>query len=1358
MASPVFQSVNFLDPWGTIPPGTKDQGVQVTLSNPNKAPASNYFLIGRLLQGNRPLAYGLGGGPGYVNVPPPGPLSAALPYTVQVQWVAPTNPQQPASKYDWTVGGIVSAPVITTGLTLTAGTAGQSQLALSWAAAGPAQPTAGNVLIFDMSAKPTPLMVTFVSGPGSGSAAFTPDQTKTYAAYASAAALIDPYTPSMAGLYTIGPFSPPVALPSASPTLTAVTYDGSTLAVGWTAPTLPTSPIVADPSYALLLLSGTAVVGRFPADAGGGTVAVDPATLGAAPAVAGAVSFGTVAGPVGTGQTVLATPPVVTGVTMAASSQSGKTDVTVKVTAPAGLPSTASVRVRLLQDGATVATGTASGTPLQATLTAALAAGSRYTVVADTFIAATSSVPATTSPATAPLALVPGPVTGVAVSYDGDALRLTWSPTPDPALTGYRVAVTGLAQTAFSTGPTPVLSIPAGLAVGAAVTATVTPLAGPAAGLPSTPASFTVPAPAAPKILEATVDGDQLALTWQPSAGPWLDGYTVKLAGTVAMRAAPSLTVFTGLATSATVTLPAQDQAVAWTVTVAATAGGTAGPASSAVALFPAVPEVTSVAVAGATATVGWAVVPGTSAVLAALAAAAARVQVQVLDDGNVVAAGSTTIAAAATGSLAVTLPSPVTSRLRIAAQLVSGAQTGSRSDAAAVLAAAPTVTFGALIDDALTLRWSASGDAGVTGYRVCAGPTCVTTSDTNVVLPLPAGATTSQKVTVTPVGADTTGPAASVAVVSPYGVSQGGYANGVLSVTLTAAGTPAPTSAWVDVLVDGAVAARTAAAGTPGAVTVPIALPPGTPAQVRAAGVGSGSLAPPSAPVAIPTTPPAGVGAAYDGSQLHVAWDPVPDPGVTGYVVTVNGASPAVPATYVSGATSAGTAIAATFSGAFPGSASVTVQASVATAGSARIDGPAGAAVPTLAGSVRSVAATATGQPPYALRHGAYATLAQAKGQPVTVYLDNPFATGTPTVHDSGSPVTFTLAPVTPAVSGGPAYQLTIAQTVWTSFDGSAARTNLRATYRSFLKAVDAAVTTPGGIALVRQAIAAAMPQTFAETLYYRYGVWREINLRAVDLDPGLRLRLTGAVYQAPSAAITDPVNGYVALGTEEYDLAEIFPAGTVQGLAPALTVDAFLASLLPGGGSATGTTVAAGSADFFGPGARQPFFRLFYPATFPSSGSVGSDSPSDSVAVLGAPSWTALENATDIFVQSGSPPIGQPLFVAYFRGRAMLTPLAAASVDGQIRWVPVGTTVRQLLAAAGAPAAAAAIGAQVRLTRTAASIFDSPQGGAPLHAEPVDLSGADLGGLVPQLWPIDLPLLGGDEVTLSPAAPTPS
>ena len=841
---------------------------------------------------------------------PPGPLAIALPYLVQVQW-APSG-TEPANA-DWSGTGVVTAPVLTLGLTLTAGAIGAGKATFSWAAAGPAQPTNGVVQVLDVAAER--FVASLIGSGGAGSTTFAPVAGKTYAAYVQAAALIAPGIPEA---FTLGPLSAPISIPVAAPTLTAITYDGEQLNVTWTPPAAPAAPapVVTTTSYALMLNAGGAALASVDAQAGGGVATIDPAALGTAPTVAGAVSYGSVSGPAGTGQAPLTSAPSIIGVTLAAAQQQGETEVSVLVAAPAGLPTGAEVQVELLQDGVTLATRAASGKPLAAKLTAALAGGHRYEARA-------------------------------------------------------RIHV--------------------------------------------------------------------------PAAG-----------------GAPALT--------------------------------------------------------------------------------------------------------------------------------------GPPSERAAVLERLP------------------------------------------------------------------------------------------------------------------------------------------------------------------PAVAPRGVSAVYDGSALHVSWEPVAAPGIDGYLVTVAGASPTVPPTFVAGAASSETTITASFSGAFPGAASVTVQTAVQVGQSEeRIYGPSSpSVVPTLSGSVRSVTVAATGQPPYAFRRGAYTTLAKAREASVVTYLDNVFASGTPTVQYPTATPVFTLAPLVQPGAEGPAYSLTLAKSVWEGFEGGTpARAEMRTNTRKFLLAVEEAHVKPGGIALVRQALAAALPQTFAETLYYRYGVWQEEKLRAVDLDAGLRLRIAGAAYQTPSASVTDPRNGFVALGTEEYDLAEIFPVGTAQaGLAPALTVDAFLALLLSGAGSASGSTVAAGSADFFGPGARQAYFRLFYPQTFPGSGSIGSTSPIANVAVVGAQSLATLESATETYVSTGNLPAGESLFVAYFRGRAMLTPLLAVTVDGQLSWVPVGTTVRQLLAARGAPAIGPHAGAQVRMTRLAAGITDWQQSPPAITAESVNLTLSDLTGLVPQLWPLDLPLLGGDEISLTTGA----
>lgn len=1347
MATPSFLSVAYVDPWGIVPPGSANTGVLVTIGNGGSAPQGS-VLIARLLQSAQPVAYGLGGSATFVFVTPPGPLTAALPYQVQVQW-APAGSDP--SNADWTVAGVATAPVITAAVGLVGGTVSAGNIALAWRPTGSGAPSTGIVQLLNVGAG----QIKVLSAPGgSGSWAWTPAAGASYAAYVSAAALISPSVPNV---YTSGPLAPPVSIPTSAPTLSSVAYDGARLSVAWTAPALPASPAppVADASYSLLLLSGSTPVAAFPADSGGGTAVADLASLGGSLTVAGAVSYGAVAGPAGATAPLIARAPTLTAVTMAAGATAGSTTVSVTLSAPS-LPPGAQVTVTLLEDGAGVASAQATGTPPRATLTYAFAAGKRYALTAQAGLATTPTV---TGPATAALPVAAGPVQNLSASYDGERLNLAWSAVSDPALTGYLVAVTGVAQGTFVTGPEPVLSIPATLAVGAETSITVTPLAGLAYGVPAAALAFTVPAPAAPQIVRASAEGGVVQLAWSPSAGPWLDGYVVTATATAGGSTARTVTLYTGLETSLAFPLPALDQAATWSVTVAATARGTAGTASGAVTLFPALPVITGVTGSGTGATVAWQLAPGSSDVVTLLESLGAAVQVQVNDGDNVVASASTTLSgSAASGSTTVTLPSPATARMTATARLVTAAQSGSASGAVAVLTATPAVAFGALGDDALTLRWSATGDEGVTGYTVTCAGVSVTTGGTEAVVPLPAGgASAGGTVTLAAVGANAAGPQLSRSIVAAPAVASGTYDGETLSVTLGAAGSPAPAQLWVDVVAGGAVVARAVAAGSAGSASIPVSLPAGTAAVVRATGVGAGSLTPPGAGVAVPSSAPSGVSAVWDGAQLHVGWTPVADAGITGYLVTVNGADPAVQPTYVAGAGASSASIAAAFTGAFPGSATVAVQASTQVTAGNRVDGPGGPALaPILSGAVRGVAAAASAQPPYVYRIGAYTTLAAARDADVVVYLANVFASGTPTVQDSSTTPTFTLAPASGSPAPEAAYTLTIDKSVWTSFDGSAARAPLRTAYINLLKAVEAQGSQTWGVSLVRQAVAAALPQTFAETLYYRYGVWQQTSLRVVDLEPGVRLRVSGAAYQSPSAS-TDARNGYVVVGSETFDLAEVFPAGSAQnGLAPALTVDAFLAQLFPGA-SGQGTAVAAGPLDFFGVGGRQAYFRLFYPPSFLSSGSTGSTSPTVSnVAVVGAPSWTALEAATDTYATTGSLPTTGSLFIAYFRGRAALTPLLAATVNGAPGWVPVGTTLRQTLATLGAAPGFGSGGAGgVQLTRVVADVFDHAQGGAPIRAEAVSLSTAAIGSLIPQLWPLDVPLLGGDTVAVAPAVP---
>lgn len=425
----------------------------------------------------------------------------------------------------------------------------------------------------------------------------------------------------------------------------------------------------------------------------------------------------------------------------------------------------------------------------------------------------------------------------------------------------------------------------------------------------------------------------------------------------------------------------------------------------------------------------------------------------------------------------------------------------------------------------------------GVAGYRLTATPTAgepasLLVTGTSYDGPAPAAFSAPGTLTVTPVGARCTGPSATARVLPAASVSAADYTSGQLRVTADLSGAGAGDTSWLDVLVNGAVLTRQVITGAaPPPFTLPVALPADVTAAVRLSIDGPATLAPAAAPLTLPTRVPVVLEAAYDGSQLHVRWTPTDEPGVTGYMLSVAGAD--VPASYVAGADSDCTAVTVSLSYPFPSgvSASVRAVAGAPGSGSSGQGQPSGGLAPSLARNCYTVTVAQAGHPPYLYRRGLYQTQQAVAGQPIVLYLAKPFAgADNPTVPASGSPV-FQLTPR----AGSPLpYQLTLSADVWT-MGASPVRSALRDAYNQFLTDVENAGVTPWAIGLLRQLIAQAMPQTFEEVLFYRYGYWRSDSLRVVDLMPGTRLQLSTALYQAVVSG-TDERNGFLAAVTRSW------------------------------------------------------------------------------------------------------------------------------------------------------------------------------------------------------------------------------
>lgn len=244
--------------------------------------------------------------------------------------------------------------------------------------------------------------------------------------------------------------------------------------------------------------------------------------------------------------------------------------------------------------------------------------------------------------------------------------------------------------------------------------------------------------------------------------------------------------------------------------------------------------------------------------------------------------------------------------------------------------------------------------------------------------------------------------------------------------------------------------------------------------------------------------------------------------------------------------------------------------------------------------------------------------------------------------------------------------------------FDTDDVRDTLKAAYLQFLRNLentDLCELKPGALALVRYIIARGLPLTFAETLYYSYGFDPEQGY--INIQPGMRLRIDYQGHQMVGPDLQDKyLNGFVGTGSGHHDIGS-YLYGTGDNVLKT-GFDSFLNlfkyTVEPNQGG------AGGIVDVTGNSYRRPYYRLFYPSKFKSSDSTGAVGVTNNVAIFGADSYSDLETATDLYVKNGDF-YGAKGISTFFRGRVVIVPETVCFVQSVPIYVPVGTTVRQLI-----------------------------------------------------------------------------
>jgi len=923
------------------------------------------------------------------------------------------------------------------------------------------------------------------------------------------------------------------------------------------------------------------------------------------------------------------------------------------------------------------------------------------------------------------------------VLYDGDSVTLGWTPVLDPRVTGYRVTLVPVTGTTIrldvegGLASSAVLALVAPLSSAGANTVTVTALAGPIASL-SDPVVLDVAQPQVSSILYA---GGQISVGWSASTNPDVTGYVVAVTG----QWGRSFTqpVSGGTATSGVVSVGGAlgtDQG--WRVSVRTVTAAAVSAASTPTGLIAEIPALTALSYDGTALDAAWTASPDPIFGLAGFQLAVRPASSSTPDHHTAI-----DDPLARSGRLAVSgLDGNHVAEIR--AVTASGAVTVSAPVPVIVTSPAGLEVF----YRAGTVCASWTPLAGASGYRAeltDAGGTVLareTVSGSSLRLTGPLDPDVAVSLRVAQVDGISAGPVSNPV---PVLVGSGDIASVQTEGLAVTVGLTPPsvttgiTSYLVRLYEDGVHQdSKTSTDGTPVTFTLTSA-EAGRRYMTTVQPQGTSTHGPESASAPVLTVAPAGLDARLDGPVLVARWPAFSDPRLTGYVVALSQGTTSiatVPAeeTEVRVPVSLPTGASGRFSATFRARAGVAV-------------GPASAAIPVWGQGYQYFQQPAQATVvPYLFRSQS-ATPPASPASTITLYLPQIFTT-TPTL-----PITHGSFSLTAATAGSAyPYMISFAadNPVWT-FGIESIRDTLRRDFDAFLIAVEAAGTTAFGLGLLRQVLALGLPLTYAETLYYRYGF--DPSHRTCDLNPGMDLVLDGQMFQYEgTSASAVSLSGFVPGGGRDFSIGSFLDSAGVRFTG----FEAFL-SALTGLSVPTNNKGSGGVADLYAAGFRRPYWRVLYPAGLNGGDSTGSYSLNNNVAILGCNSFADLEAATTVYLATGNFSTATVDYAAtFFRGRMLALPHVRVSLNGQLRSVPVGTTVRQLTQGIGLlPAASGTAFSGIDLTRRTGSLVNCVLGDVQQRVDevnPIALAANAFTIQAPQADILDLPVLGGDSLTV--------
>lgn len=251
-----------------------------------------------------------------------------------------------------------------------------------------------------------------------------------------------------------------------------------------------------------------------------------------------------------------------------------------------------------------------------------------------------------------------------------------------------------------------------------------------------------------------------------------------------------------------------------------------------------------------------------------------------------------------------------------------------------------------------------------------------------------------------------------------------------------------------------------------------------------------------------------------------------------------------------------------------------------------------------------------------------------------------------------------------------------------------AASDNEVRADFASFREMLEKAEIAkdlePGAAERIAARIAELVPGPPASALFYRYGFAQQPDKRAtVDLLPGMRVRLEHELYQLDLVAFSNrtasQAEGYTGTGASYFSIQD-FHDDTAT---PRRYVDAFTGALRGMGALQTQSLPSR----LTGPAeidlAMRRHLRVIYPATLSDAQKINPDLPEQRPSLLAAETYCGLADpAVDCAARLAPiPPDRLGRDQIFFRARSFPIPEIVVIVNGEQQYVPVGTTLRNVV-----------------------------------------------------------------------------